>query len=235
MRANPDQTANRVLSGLAPADFALLKPLLSSIALPTRKQLEARNRRVEHVYFLITGIGSVVVSGGSHHTVEVGIIGREGMTGLPVVMGADRSPHETFIQSAGEGWRIESEALRQAMDASPSLRRHLLLHALAFMSQVSFTALSNARYRIEERLARWLLMAMDRVGPEVTLTHEFLALMMGVRRPGVTSALTVLEEQGLVEGRRGVITILDRARLIETANGSYGAPEAELERLLPEQ
>jgi CRP-like cAMP-binding protein len=235
METQPQQMANKMLAGLDPADLARLKPHLAPVLLPVRKQLEARNRPIEHVYFLASGLASVVVSGGSHHTVEVGIIGSEGMTGLAVVMGADRAPHETFIQSAGEGWRIEAAALAQALRESPTLPQRCQLHAFAFITQITFTALANARYRLDERLARWLLMAADRVGLEVTLTHEFLALMMGVRRPGVTSALALLEEQGLVQVRRGVITIRDRARLVEVAKGSYGAPEAELERLLSQR
>jgi CRP-like cAMP-binding protein len=228
---DPDPSSNGVLSGVAPADRARLTPFLVAIELPVRKQLEARHRRIEHVYFLTSGMASVVVSGGSNHTVEVGIIGPESMTGMAVVLGADRSPHETFIQSAGEGWRIEAAMLDRAMRESPSLHRHLLRHVQAFMIQMSFTALANARYKIDERLARWLLMASDRAGPQVSLTHEFLSLMMGVRRPGVTSALNALEERGVIAAKRGIITICDRDGLIEIANGSYGAPEAELERL----
>lgn len=233
MEARTDHATNRVLSGLEPADRAALTSHLSPVSLQVRKQLEARNRRIDHVYFLDSGIASVVVSGGSNHAVEVGMIGREGMTGLAVALGTDRSPHETFMQAEGEGWRIEAAALTDAMRQRPSLRRHITLHAFAFVQQMGFTALANARYRLDERLARWLLMASDRVGPEITLTHEFLALMMGVRRPGVTSALALLEEQNLVRARRGAIIVRDRSRLIETANGCYGAPEAELDRILP--
>jgi CRP-like cAMP-binding protein len=117
------------------------------------------------------------------------------------------------------------------MGESPTLRRRLLHHAFSFQVQMSFTALANARHTIGERLARWLLMSEDRLGPQVDLTHEFLSLMLGVRRPGVTTALNELENQGVITAKRGSIVICDRNALLEAANGCYGAPEAEYERL----
>jgi hypothetical protein len=145
--------------------------------------------------------------------IEVGIIGREGMTGLSVVMGTDRSPHETFMQVGGDGQRMSSVNLCQAVGESPALHRHLLRYGHAFVVQTAQTVLANGRNKIEQRLARWLLMASDRLdGDEVPLTHEFLSVMHGVRRPGVT-------------------TTLDRKGLRKMTNGSYGAPEAEFKRL----
>jgi CRP-like cAMP-binding protein len=222
---------NKILAALSAADFARLRPHLEASDLPVRKQLEGRNRRIEHAWFLESGLASVVVSGASQHTVEVGVIGVEGMTGAALVMAAERTPSETFIQSAGTGWRVGADALLQAMEDSPTLRHRLLRHAHVFQVQTSFTALANARYKMEERLARWLLMAQDRVGPDITLTHEFLALMLGVRRPGVTTAINHFETRKMIRTGRGAITILNRTGLKDAANGSYGAPEAEYERL----
>ena len=232
MPASQPHIRNRILAGLAAPDFARLAPHLEAVDLPLRKLLEARHRRTEFLYFPESGIASVVVTGGSQHTVEAGIVGREGMTGQSAVLAANRSPHEVFMQTAGTGWRIGAAELIKALDDSAGLRRHVLRHVHVLQVQMSFTALANARYRIEERLARWLLMAQDRMdGDEVALTHEFLSLMLGVRRPGVTATLNRFEENGLVRAQRGTITILDRAGLEDTANGCYGAPEAEYERL----
>jgi CRP-like cAMP-binding protein len=229
-----EKLRNRILARLTPADFALLKPGLALIDLPVRKLLEVRSRRVEHVYFLESGLASVVVTGAGHHSLEVGMIGREGMTGLSVVLAAERSPNETFMQSAGEGWRVATDDLLAATEKSTSLRNMFLRHAHAVMTQMCFTALSNGSYKIEERLARWLLMAQDRSdGPEVFLTHEFLSVMLGVRRPGVTAALGDLEKLGVVTAKRGSVTVLNRGGLEDAANGGYGAPEAEYERLFP--
>jgi CRP-like cAMP-binding protein len=150
-----------------------------------------------------------------------------------VVLGDDRSPHETMVQVSGEAMRLPAADLRHAMDASPTLRNLLLRYSQAFMIQTSHTALANGRAKLEERLARWLLMAHDRIdGDELPLVHEFLAVMLGVRRAGVTVALHILEGQALIGARRGKIIVLDRQGLEEAANGIYGVPEREYERLM---
>lgn len=227
-----ETTANKILAALGPSDFALLAPHLSPVDLPVRRQLEIRNRKIDHIYFLESGIGSVVISAGSNHSIEVGIIGNEGMTGLPVILAADRALHEIFMQGAGHGWRIGVEDFRAAMHASASLRTVMLHYALTIVSQMAFTALANGRYKIEERLARWLLMAADRTHDNViTLTHEFLSVMLGARRPGITNALNAFEKRGIITARRGMIEVLNRHALEEAANGSYGGPEAEYQRL----
>ena len=224
--------SNRLLSRLASDDLGLLKGHLEPIDLPLRKRLERPRRDIEHVYFPESGFVSVVADGAAIHHVEVGLIGREGMTGLAVVLGADRSPNETFVQNAGSALRMPAADLRKAMERSPSLRGHLLLYAHAFLIQVMQTAKTNARSKIEERLARWLLMAHDRLNTdELTITHEFLAVMLGVRRPGVTVALSLLERTALITTNRGVISIVDRAGLKRAANGAYGVAETEFNRI----
>jgi len=222
---------NKILAGLSDDDSALLLPALALVDLPMRKILESRNRRIDHVFFLEAGMASIVASGGSHHSIEIGIVGNEGMTGLPILMVTDRSPHETFMHAAGTGWRIATADLQQAMAQSAGLRERLLRYAHTMFVQMGFNALSNGRYRLEERLARWLLMAQDRSGADVPLTHEFLAVMLGTRRPGVTTAINRLEKSGILKSRRGLVTILDRRALEDAANGSYGAAEAEYARL----
>jgi CRP-like cAMP-binding protein len=174
---------NYILAGMAAPDFARLHPNLEAVDLPLRKLLEVRHRRAEFAYFPESGIASVVVTGGSQHTVEVGMIGRESMTGQAMVLASDRSPHEVFMQAAGAGWRIGAVELKAALEESPGLRHHLLRHVQVFQTQMSFTALANARYRIDERLARWLLMAQDRLDTtDLPLTHEVLSLMLGVEK-----------------------------------------------------
>jgi CRP-like cAMP-binding protein len=226
------KTQNKLLAGLSDGDAALLTPLLSLIDLRVRKQLETPNRAIEFAYFLESGLASIVASAGTNHSIEIGIVGSEGMTGLPLLLGTDRSPHETFMQSPGEGWRIAASDLVRAMAQSASLRARLLLYGHAFVVQMGYTALANGRYKLEERLARWLLMAHDRsANDDVILTHEFLAIMLGTRRPGVTTALSGLVKDGAIASTRGVIAVRDRKVLEEAANGSYGAAEAEYGRL----
>jgi len=216
--------SNRILARLSRADLSLLEPKLQEVDLPVRKQLHARNRQIEHVYFPESGIASVVANG--KHELEIGIIGREGMTGVAAVMGIkDRPRHETYIQIAGKGYRLAVAHLLEALEARAIFRQALLQYAHAFMTQMADTALSNGRHKIEERLARWLLLADDRLeNHEIPLTHEFLGVMLGTARPGVTSALQELERRGWITHRRGIITIIDRKGLVRSSNGAYLAP-----------
>lgn len=215
-------SSNRILSRLPRADFALLAPHLESVDLPVRKPLEARRKRIDQVYFIEAGFASVVANGSNKPGIEVGIIGREGMTGLGIVLGNDRAPHATYIQVAGKGLRISAANLRQADEQSPTLHRAMLRYAHAFLHQTTTTVLANGRSKMEERLARWLLMADDRIdGEELPLTHEFLGLMLGTYRPGVTKAIQALEKEGLIAARRGLIRILDRKALEKRSNGTY--------------
>ena len=228
----PPKTGNQLLASLTPADLALLKPDLEPVELPLRRQLELRGRAIEYIYFLNSGLASMVVSAGASHNIEVGIVGKEGMTGLPVLLGIQHPAHETFIQTAGDGWRITYEKLNAAMEKSPTLHRSLLRYVHTLVTQMAFTSLANGRYKIEERLARWLLMADDRAGGDtIHLTHEFLALMLGARRAGVTNALSAFQKRGVLKVGRGRIDIRNRVALEEAANGSYGVPEAEYDRL----
>lgn len=224
---------NQLLSRLSAADFEAVFPRLEHVDLPVKTALEKVNEPIQHVYFMETGLGSVVAINNSGQRLEVGIVGREGMSGSTVILGADSSPHETFIQVAGSGYRMGSEDLHAAMRASPPLQAMLMRYVQAFAVQTAHTALANGRSKLEERLSRWLLMCHDRLGSdEVPLTHEFLALMLGVRRSGVTLALHILEGRGLIRSKRSRILVVDRDGLEESAGGSYGVPESEYRRLI---
>lgn len=231
--ADPSYTPqNRLLSSLTTGDLALLQPSLTRVDLPLRKKLEAPGKRINYVYFIDSGFASIVADGSARNKIEVGMIGREGMTGLAVVLGSDRTPHETYPQNAGEGSRIGAAKLRSAIEQSRSLQNSLLRYAHAFFVQATYTAMANGRSKLEDRLARWLLMAHDRLDvDELKITHEFLAIMLGVRRPGVTVALNLLERNGLIKSHRGVTTIVDRKGLRRASNGAYGVPEAEFDQL----
>jgi CRP-like cAMP-binding protein len=231
IRSILENTSNRLLHFMSAADRQLLALDLKQVALVQRQTLEKSNQTIEHVYFLEDGIASVVGDSNTFGQIEIGIIGKEGMTGLQVVLGNDRSPYETFIQIPGNGLRIEAEKLRAAMDKSSSLQQLLLRYVQVFMIQTSQTALSNAAALLTQRLARWLLMCEDRlISKHIPLTHEFLAMMLGVQRSGVTIALGELESRNLIRGKRGLITIMDRPTLEKMTNGSYGVAEAEYKR-----
>lgn len=232
-RAHSVAIRNRLLAKLSEQDLGLLRPDLSRVSLQRGDVMVAPNTPIEAVYFPEDAIGSVVASTSGGRRIEVGIFGRDGMSGTSLLLGSDRSPHESFSQVAGAAWRISTENLKHAIRRSSALHELLLRYVETFNVQVAHTALSHGSYTIEERLARWLLMCLDRSdGDDLRLTHEFLALMLGVRRSGVTLALHVLEGAGLIRAKRGVITILSREKLEEVAGGSYGVPEAEYRRLI---
>jgi CRP-like cAMP-binding protein len=224
---------NRLLAVLSHADRELLAPSLEVIELDARQVLEAPSDPVRHVYFVESGLVSVVGTTEPDHRIEVGMVGYEGMTGLCIVLGDDRSANETVVQSSGSAMRLPTEALRDLMKVSRSLTTTLLRYVNVFMVQGSQTALANGRGRLDERLARWLLMWHDRVlADELIITHEFLALLLGVRRQGVTVALHELEGKGLIRSTRSHVRVLDRDGLQKAANGFYGIPEAEYDRAI---
>jgi CRP-like cAMP-binding protein len=231
-RAMPS-SSNRLLASLSTDDFNLLGPHLKTVILGLRKNLERPNRRIDAVYFPEEGFASVVAVQSNGKQVEVGLIGREGMTGLPIVLGNHRSRHATYVQAPGKGQCIASTELRKATQTSVSLRDSLLKFVQAFGVQTTHTAICNAQSRLDVRLARWLLMAHDRIGDDtLQLTHEFLSLMLGVRRPGVTEALHALRQQGLISYGRGQIAVKDRKGMERMAGEAYGTPEAEYRRLI---
>ena len=225
---------NRILVGLAPQDYAALRSDLEPVDLALNQSLIAPDQLIEHAWFMDSGYTSIV-TGVEGAKVEIGLVGREGMVGVPVLLGTDRSPFEHFIQCAGHGWRIAADRLLAASEERALLRRRLLRYAQALNVQSSRTAFVNAEYPLEARLARWLLMCHDRIdGNEIQITHDFIAMMLGVRRPGVTTATHVLEGNRLIRATRGMITVLDRGGLERLADDSYGMPEREYARLMTE-
>ncbi|HXJ01175.1 MAG TPA: Crp/Fnr family transcriptional regulator [Micropepsaceae bacterium] len=228
----PFHRQNHLLASLPPADLTSLETHLEPMELGIRHAIEIANKPIKHLYFPVSGIISVVASGPRNHKIEVGIIGKEGMSGISIVLGDDRTPNETYVQVAGFALRIAADDFRHVIHAAPSMRHHFFQYVQFFMIQTAHTALANGRAKVEERLARWLLMAHDRLdGDEIPLTHEFLALMLGVRRAGVTTTLHVLEARALISLERGRITMIDRSGLEALADGIYGVPEAEYRRL----
>jgi CRP-like cAMP-binding protein len=224
---------NRLLQALPARDMDLLEPHLLQSPLNLREVFESPNKRIDEICFPISGVVSVVAEHPNGRRVEIGIIGCEGMTGSAVLLGSDRTPHATYIQVAGEGKRLPVSKLRQAIAKSTTLQPLLLKFVQAFMVQTAHTAIANARATVTERLARWLLMAHDRASDDnLVLTHEFLALMMAVRRAGVTEALQLLERRKLIDCARSRIKVLNRVGIEQVAGSFYGIPEAEYRRLM---
>lgn len=224
---------NRLLRLLTPQDFSLLAPHLSPCRAEKGKRLFERDTKIDTVWFLDSGIGSIVSVSPEGQRVESGLFGRDGFAPVALAMGSDQSPCEGLIQLADDCHNIPATALQEAIARSPTLHNVLLRYAHTLSTQTAYTALSNAVHPIEERLARWILMCHDRMeGDELPLMHEFLAVMLAVRRPSVTIALHVLERHRLIRSERGCIIVCDRPGLIDFARDAYGLPEAEYERLL---
>jgi len=226
-------TVNLLLRALTEADFALLEPHLERVQLKLKDPLFQPNEPIERVYFLEEGVASIV-SEQEDGQVEVGLYGREGMSGAVVVMEAEQTPHASMIQVGNPAAHVmSSEHLLAACDKSATLRRLLLRYAQSLNVQAALTAGSNAQDALPERLARWLLMCHDRTeGDRIELTHEFLSMMLAVRRSGVTVTLHTLEATGAIRSARGVVTITNRSRLEEIAGDAYGQAEAEYRRLI---
>ena len=223
---------NRLLASLPEPDLQLVLRRLDKVSLTLRQVVQEANRPLQHVHFPETALISLIAVEGNER-IEVGILGLDGMAGLPVVLGVDESPHEGLVQVAGSALSMPVAELRACLRESEALAATLARAAHVLHVQVSQTALANGRQTVEQRLARWLLMAHDRLeGDQIGLTHEFLAFMLGVRRPGVTVALHLLEGNGAIRSKRNVIVILDRDILKRIAGPSYGRPEALFETLL---
>ncbi|WP_164549758.1 Crp/Fnr family transcriptional regulator [Altericroceibacterium xinjiangense] len=226
-------TSNLLLRSLSSDDYALLEPHFVRTELAVGDIFFDRHRPIEQVHFIENGVGSIV-SDGDGDQIETGIFGRDGMTGIPVILHAGETPQRSFLQiGKGIAWTLSSEQLLRAFDSSVTLRTVLLRYVQAMNVQAGSTAASNAHYALPERLARWLLMCHDRIdGDQMELTHQFMSIMLAVRRSGVTVTLHTLEGTGAIRASRGLIHIADRARLEEIAGESYGEPEREYRRLI---
>ncbi len=224
---------NRLLAYISPSDFELLRPHLQPITLDRDYVLVKPNEPIEHVYFVEYGMVSVVAEKADGRSIEVGVYGRDGMGATTVLLGSDQSPHHQYMQIGGSGFQVPTAVFLELVEQSRTLRNMMLRYVHVFMTQTAQSALVNGSSVIEERLARWVLMCQDRLDAmEFPITHDFLSMMLGVRRSSVTDAIHILEGDLLIRARRGNIEILDRDRLVRAAGASYGVPEAEFRRLI---
>jgi CRP-like cAMP-binding protein len=224
---------NTLLGALAADELAFLAPHMEPVELALHDILVRPSAPIPFVYFPYSGIASLVASFGAHRDIELGLIGFEGMTSTSLLYYDDQTPYTTVVQVAGAGVRLPTASFAAALERNAGLRRVLAHYAQAFAIQVAYNSLANGRCKLEERLARWLLMVHDRVdGNSIHLTHKDMSAMLGVRRPGVTVALHILEGKGLIKSVRREIIVKDRAGLIAQTAGAYGMPEVEYARLL---
>lgn len=232
-RAAPDLTDNFLLAKVAPDELEELRP---HFELMQWKQYDAwiqPNEPIKWIQFPISCLGSLVAVLEDGTTVESGTIGREGMAGVPVVLDAATTPMQTFVQVPGEGYRIRSETVKAVFDQGKTLHKVLNRYVHTLFVIASQQAACNRRHQVEARLARWLLASADGIGSNaINITQEFLATMLGVRRPGVTEAAVKLQDQNLIHYTRGFVEITDRRGLEAAACECYSIMRREYERLL---
>jgi CRP-like cAMP-binding protein len=232
-RKAAEPPANRLLALLSPKDFQRLRPHLHRMPLEYRRSRYCAHRLIGFVYFIETGVGSLVNTMANGQASEVGTIGNEGVVGLPLVLGDDRAPTSVYIQVPGIGLRMKASLFKKELARSASMRTLMLHYAHAFFNQVAQSAACNQFHSIEQRCCRWMLMTHDRMqSDEFLLTQEFLAMMLGVQRTGVTVAAGALQRAGLIRYRRGNVTIIDRLGLIRRSCECYSVSKRELDRLL---
>lgn len=224
---------NRLLAALPVADFALLRPHLELVTLSVGDILIQAHTPISRVAFVEQGIVSLVSLAGDAQQIEAGVVGYEGMVGVPVLLGVGQTPNVAWVQMLGLAWMMPVSALEDTLQESPHLQRQLLLYAHVLGVQAASTALANGRFKLQPRLGRWLLMCHDRVvGDELQITHQALSRMLGVNRTVLTGALAAFERSGFIEARRGTLIVRDRPALLALAGACYGVPEAEYARLL---
>jgi CRP-like cAMP-binding protein len=225
---------NLLLRTMRADDFALLAPSLRRAELELDQVLAAAGEPIDSLSFPEGGIVTFSDEVKPGFRIGIGSIGYDGLTGWPVLLDSQRSPHEVKVTAdGGTALQISPESLLRACQASESLRALLLRFIQAFVVQLGQTVASSLTQDVETRLSRWAVMAHDRVeGDEMKITHENVALMLAVRRATVTDALHVLEGEGLIRARRGHVTIRDRAGLLRRAGDTYGSYEAEYSRLI---
>jgi CRP-like cAMP-binding protein len=232
-RTGADPDANRLLALLPARDYEPLRPHLQRVPLEYRQSLYHAHKPIGFVYFIETGVGSLVNTMANGDAAEVGTIGNEGVVGLPLVLGDDRAPTSVYVQVPGIGLRMKATLLRNELARSASMRTVMLRYAHAFFNQVAQSAACNHFHPIEQRCSRWLLMTHDRMNSDdFLLTQEFLAMMLGVQRTGVTVAAGALQRAGLIRYKRGNVTILDRRGLERRSCECYGVSKKEFDRLL---
>lgn len=221
---NGRPVGNEILNAIPEAEYNRLRPELEFVQLPHHHILHEAGERLEYAYFLNEGLASLVVITSDGRSVEVSIVGHEGIVGTPLAVGLHRGPYRTIMQISGTALRIRAEMLEALLDDMPELRLLLNRFVLIQGLQIAQIAACNRLHEIEQRLARWLLMCQDRVNSEyLPVTHEFLAQMLGTGRPSVSLAAGILQKAGTIENARGNVKILNRPELEAAACECYRA------------
>ena len=229
--SRPPPIQNQLLAALPGKEYKRLIPHLEFVSLPFMEVLYESGEPIKHVYFPNDGLISLLVVMGNGTPREVGLIGNEGMFGIPLVLGMNATPTRALIQMPGSAMRMKAQALRDALKLGGALQNVLQRYIYAFFTQVSQSAACISSHEVNRRLSRWLVMTHDHAsGDEFEMKHEFMAMMLGVTRSMVTRAAGSLQKEKMIRYTRGQVTVLDRRRLEATACECYGTVKKEYER-----
>lgn len=229
----PDPRHNRLLASLPEADWQRWRPQLEPVALPQGHVLYESGARLTHAYFPTSAIASMLYETESGASVQIAVVGNEGVVGIPLFMGGGSTPSRAVVQSAGVGFRMPGAAIREEFSRSAAAMKILLRYTQALIAQMAQTAVCNRHHSVDQQLCRFLLLSLDRLaGNELVVTQDLIAHMLGVRREGVTEAALSLQRAALISYRRGRISVLDRPGLEKRSCECYAVVKAEYDRLL---
>ena len=230
-----DPRNNHLLAALPVSEWERWLPQLEAVELPLGRVLYESGRTLSHVYFPTTAIISLLYALEDGTSVEISVVGNEGLVGIPLLMGGESTPSRAVVQSAGQGFRLPAHTIKEEFKRAPV--QHLLLrYTQALITQMAQTAVCNRHHLLDQQLCRWLLLSLDRLqGNELVMTQELIANQLGVRREGVTEGALKLQQAGLIRYARGHITVLDRKGLERRVCECYAVVKKEYDRLLPDR
>ncbi len=234
MSTAPEPRQNHILAALPAADYQRLLPHLEFVELGLGQSLYESGGHLQHVYFPVEGIVSLLYVTQGGNSAELAVVGCEGMIGVSLFMGGETTPNRAVVQSACKAYRLPAHVLKAQFAEGGALQLILLKFTQALITQISQTAVCNLHHSVDQQLCRWLLLSLDRLPQnKLQMTQELIANMLGVRRQGVTQSAGKLEREGLISYSRGLITVLDRPALEKRACECYAVVKRETERLLP--
>lgn len=235
MAISPDPKKNQLLAALPDAEWKRWLPQLEVVDMPLGQVLYESGGTLSHVYFPTTAIVSLLYVMENGASAEIAVVGNEGVVGISLFMGGESTPSRAVVQSAGQGFRLKAQLMRDEFKKAPVL--HLMLrYTQALITQMAQTAACNRHHSLDQQLCRWLLLSLDRLqGNELVMTQELIANMLGVRREGVTEGALKLQKAGLISYARGRISVLDRQGLEQRTCECYAVVKKEYDRLLPQR
>jgi CRP-like cAMP-binding protein len=232
--ATTDPRKNSLLAALPAPEWDRWRPALEEVPMPLGQVLYESGGTLDYIYFPVTAIVSLLYVMEDGASAEIAVVGNEGMVGISLFMGGGSTPSRAVVQSAGSGFRLKAQAMKDEFARAGPVMHLLLRYTQALITQMAQTAACNRHHTLDQQLCRWLLLSLDRLeGSELVMTQELIANMLGVRREGVTEGALKLQAAGLIRYSRGRITVLDRGGLEKRSCECYAVVKKEYDRLLP--